>query len=205
MRATAPLLALLLVSLSQGCSASEPPLSSWIRSEGGICSDIRQGRVELISRPLVAGLWGGHVTVRVLDSDGVCAYGWPDGSLFVTRGLVDRFDDAELAAAIAHELGHLLSDGHIRHEHHVKTAVSLRGCADRSKGLDAESEADATAAELLAARGVPPDAVLRMLEKVRSADSATPACRSAMDQRILLLSKRLRSGRNTPPKRPSPH
>jgi Zn-dependent protease with chaperone function len=197
-RAATAFLILLLVSLSQGCSAATS-LDLWIQREGGICSDSRHDRVELISRPLVARLRGRHVTVHVLDSDDVCAYGWPNASLFVTRGLVDQLDDAELAAAIAHELGHLLSDGHVHHEDHVRTAVSLRGCAETSEELDAESEADAIAVDLLAAEGMPPDAVLRMLEKVRVAGSASPACRSAMGRRISLLSKRLGSGSSTLP------
>jgi predicted Zn-dependent protease len=132
------------------------------------------------------------VTVRVLDSDDLCAYGWPDGSLFVTRGLVDRLDDAELAAAVAHELGHLLSDGHLR------TIVSLRGCEGRSQELDAESQADAIAVDLLAAEALAPDAVLRMLEKVRASSSATSACHPTMTRRISLLSERLRSTSGTP-------
>jgi predicted Zn-dependent protease len=202
-RASTALLVFLLVSLSQGCSAAATSLESWIQREGGICSDTRQDRVELVSRPLLARLREPHVTVQVLDSDCVCAYGWPNGRLFVTRGLVDLLDDHELAAAIAHEMGHLLNDGHVRHADHLQTAVSLRGCAEQSEALDAESEADAIAADLLAVEGMSPTAVLRMLEKVSAAGSASPACRAALGQRISLLSKRPRSA-TTPAATPLP-
>ena len=62
----------------------------------------------------------------------VTAYGWRGGNLFLTRGLVDVMDDDELAAAVAHELGHLLGDGH------VHSMTSLRGC-EQEYNLDSES------------------------------------------------------------------
>jgi Zn-dependent protease with chaperone function len=41
----------------------------------------------------------------------VGAWAWADGHIRVSRALVDLLDDNELAAALSHELGHLLDRG----------------------------------------------------------------------------------------------
>ena len=116
--------------------------------------------------------------MHVVDSNTVGAYGWPDGNLFVTRGLVDRLSDRELAAAIAHEMGHLLNDGHLY------TVVSLRGCC---VSPDAEARADAIGVRLLASRGIGRDAMTSMLNKVRASPDLPPSCGEAIGRRIELL------------------
>jgi Zn-dependent protease with chaperone function len=174
-RAATALLVLLLVSLSQGCAGADSSLGLWIQRQGGICSDRRQSRAEIISQPLTASVQGRHVTVRVLDCDGACAYGWPDGSIFVTRGLVDLMDDAELAAVVAHELGHLLEDGHLG------AVTSLRGCAE---GMDTESRADLRGRELLMVSGLPPKAMVRALAKVHATPGVPASCRAELAKRI---------------------
>jgi predicted Zn-dependent protease len=118
------------------------------------------------------------VHVHVLDSSTIGAYGWPDGNLFVTRGLVDRLSDRELAAAIAHEVGHLLNDGHL------DSVVSLRGCY---VSPDAEARADAIGVRLLASRGIGRDAMTSMLNKVRASPDLPPSCGEAIGRRIELL------------------
>ena len=42
----------------------------------------------------------------VYDAESPAGYGVPDGSIFVTNALVDRLDDAELTAVLAHLMGH---------------------------------------------------------------------------------------------------
>jgi len=121
------------------------------------------------------------VHVNVLDSDAVGAYGWPDGNLFVTRGLVDLVSDQELAAAIAHEMGHLLNDGHLH------TVVSLRGCC---VSPDAEARADSIGVRLLDERGIGRGAMISMLNKVRSSPGVPPSCQQGIGRRIELLTER---------------
>lgn len=154
--------------------------SAWIRTQGGVVRGARLERVQAafatLGRPADRA-----VHVHVLESDSIGAYGWPDGNLFVTRGLVDLLNDQELAATVAHELGHLLNDGHLH------AVVSLRGCW---VSPDAEARADAIGMRLLAGRGVGRDAMVSMLTKVRSTLGASPTCQQQLARRIELLTDR---------------
>jgi Zn-dependent protease with chaperone function len=194
MGATKQVLVTLLVLLA-GCSAAPEPVGVWVRARGGLDEGDRQSRVQAVTRSLLARCRERHMTVRVLDSDAVCAYGWPDGSLFVTRGLVDLFSDSEVVAAVAHELGHLLDDGHVERwssPGHARTFSSLSGRAEgSSESLDAESRADFIAAELLFAEGLSPEALVSVLKKTRANGSASPSSRARLARRISLLSARL--------------
>ena len=183
-----------LALLGLGCASPGGQVESWVRSQGGldVGTGRRQQRVERTGIGYGDGCLRGRVSIQVLASDDVCAYGWPDGRLFITRALVDLLtDDDELAAAVAHELGHLLSDGHVR------GAVALRGAHEDS---DAECRADAIGAELLRARGLPPQAMSHMLEKVRdAAPHLTPEGRDLLTRRIRLLDARFPPRPGVPP------
>lgn len=120
------------------------------------------------------------IRVRLLAADGVAAYGWRGGRVFVTQGLVDLLDDEELSAAIAHEIGHLLGGGS------GGTVTGLRGCAGDA-GLDAEVRADRLGIELLARHQIAPQAMTRMLAKVERVATLPPDCRKALRRRIELL------------------
>jgi len=125
--------------------------------------------------------------VRVLGSDGACAYAWPSGDLFVTRGLLRLLDDAELAAALAHELGHLgpaaaVGDGPGRAVH----AVALTD-ADTCHAESAEFRADDVGVDLLRARGIPAGALRRALAKVRDDPNTAADCRAALARRVARL------------------
>jgi len=162
-----------------GCTArSSSTIDLWVVQAGGLVNDARQQRIEQIAKPLVACCHGRNLTIAVFASDQLCAYAWPSGHLFVSRGLVDRLTDAELAAAIAHELGHLLCDGYIQ------GPVSLCG-----PGVPSEREirADAAGLALLHAAGLPMQPMVSMLAKVAASVDSTQS-RAAMQQRIQLLS-----------------
>jgi predicted Zn-dependent protease len=117
--------------------------------------------------------------VVVVDSDEVGAFCWRSGNIVVTRALVDLVDDHELAAAIAHEAGHLLADGHLQRP------AALNGCAsDR----DAEMSADLLGRELLGTAGLSQDAFTRLLRKVAAHPQTTRACRDHLNRRIARLS-----------------
>jgi Zn-dependent protease with chaperone function len=167
-----------------GCGTMAPE-SAWVRAQGGVVRGVCLDRARQACAHF--GLSGDRtVRVHVLGSDSIGAYGWADGNVFITRGLVDLLSDRELAAAIAHEMGHLLNDGHLH------TVVSLRGCG---VSPDAEARADAIGVRLLAGRGIGRDAMVSMLTKVRSTLGASPTCRQRIEQRIELLTDRSRSDR----------
>jgi Zn-dependent protease with chaperone function len=121
----------------------------------------------------------------VLASGRPCAYAWPDGTLFVTRGLLDLLDDDELAAALAHEMGHLS----------VGPATGYAALADEADAepaagtADVETTADAAGCDLLRASGLSLAALARALAKVRDAPQTPAACRPALSRRIRRLTR----------------
>jgi predicted Zn-dependent protease len=53
-------------------------------------------------------------TFGVLDDPGFNAFAAPGGYIFVTKGLVDRVDEAELAGILAHEISHVTEKHHLK-------------------------------------------------------------------------------------------
>lgn len=88
----------------------------------------------------------------------VGAWSWPDGRIKLSRALVDMLDDQELAAVIAHELGHLYDGGHLS-----GAPAALRGDA---AAIDPETRADRIGCAVLAQAGLSPESMVRMLTKV---------------------------------------
>jgi len=64
----------------------------------------------------------------------------------------NRAEDDVIAAALAHEMGHLFGDGHVR------PVVSVKGC---NEDLGAEGRADAYGVELLRVEHLPPESMVR--------------------------------------------
>lgn len=166
--------------IASGCASMPLQSAAFISDHGGLVSssDAYQGRLEVVSKPLVAACTGRKITVGVLATKAVTAYSLWDGHIFVTRGLMDHLNDAELQAAVAHELGHLLTTGHVR------TVASLRGCC---VDPDREVKADSVGVDLLESQGLCPTEMVRMLKKVQVFGSLPPACVVALDHRIAVL------------------
>src|SRR5579872_1271712 len=103
----------LFLVLLTGCESAtlSRSMNLWVAHQGGIVEGSRQDRAEAVARPLFACCRGRAASIQVLNTNTVCAFSWRNGRVYVTYGLMDRLSDAELAAVIAHELGHLLSDG----------------------------------------------------------------------------------------------
>ncbi len=118
--------------------------------------------------------------VHVLDTRDIGAFSWPQGDIVVTAALLELLDDDELAAALAHEIGHLLSDGYLG------SAATLVGRPSRH---DAEAAADELAVRLLADGGRQAGAMLRMLTKVQAALGPDHPDFRAMDRRLQLLQR----------------
>ncbi len=93
---------------------------------------------------------------RVLRSETLNAYSLP-GTVYVTRGLLQRLDrDELLAAAVAHEIAHLERDDSLR---------PLRG--DAESELQREIAADRRAVELLSRAGMRTGAMDELLGAIR--------------------------------------
>ena len=116
--------------------------------------------------------------VYVLGSPDIGAFSWPDGTIFVQHRLVEVLNDEELAAVLAHELGHLLNGGHIQ------GVASLRGYC---QSPDEEERADARGVEVLQASGLDPTIMAAMLRRVRDLLPNGSASRREISRRIDLL------------------
>jgi predicted Zn-dependent protease len=177
-------LGLVITSSIVGCNSAGEQLA-WIHNhggaenQGGARGDARIAKVRSACA-LLGKIPIKMPQVQVLSSSVACAYSWPNGNIFVTHGLVDLLDDRELAAAISHEMGHLLNDGHL---HGV---VSLRGCC---VSPDIEARADATGVRLLETCGVDRSAMISMLRKVESSAEVPPSCQKRIEWRICLLAQ----------------
>jgi predicted Zn-dependent protease len=173
---------LLVCGTLTGCAQSPPaPVQGWLRAHGGVLADSRQPRAvwALMSLPLAQA--GQTLRIAVVDSDKLGAFAWPSGEIFITRALIDLLDDDELAAAVAHKTGHLLSDGHLARP------LALDGCASDA---DAETAADLLASELLQTAGLPQDALPRLLRKVADDPRTVGSCRDDLTRRISRLTSR---------------
>jgi Zn-dependent protease with chaperone function len=162
-----------LLPMAAGC-ASTPRDGS---TPAGLLPS-EEARVQRVVGTLSPQLQGRQVRVSVAPTAAPGAYAWPDGRVVLTRGLVRLLDDDELAAAVAHELGHLLADGHL----HAAAALSGAGPA-----TDVERRADSVGAALLGLTGYPADAMPRMLEKVAASPGTSNECRARLRDRIVCL------------------
>jgi Zn-dependent protease with chaperone function len=187
-----------------GCTTgpvtSPSSVQSWVAHQGGITTpdNARQARVDQAAARLLSGRSDLRICVRVLANDCPCAYGWPNGNLFVTRGLVDRVTDDELTAALAHEMGHLLAGGNSHRGDHGNVVVSLHGV---NQNLDAEQTADAIGVRLLVRQGLSAEPMVSMLRKVAESGTLSDERRAALEDRIALLeqsSSRTQSRLDTP-------
>lgn len=158
--------------------------------------DAAQRRVNLIGR------WVASQTARpdlpwafgVLDDSEINAFAAPGGYVLITRGLYELLaDDAEVAAVIAHELGHVVQRDHyevIRKQEvtgttkdialsqvqvgggiagsYAKDYVGKHGATIMLTGLDREAEyrADEAAGVYLARAGFDPLALYSVLQKM---------------------------------------
>lgn len=134
----------------------------------------------------------------VLDSPVQNAFAVPGGVIFVSRALVSILDDeAELAAVLAHEVGHVAAKHALKSTQRAQlfqgvgtiTAASVRGSKGKQfasaigdmqavlfdKGLDKnmEFEADLAAMEANYRTGYDPAAMIRVLEKLQKLEASS--------------------------------
>ena len=128
----------------------------------------------------------------VLDSQEVNAFALPGGYIYITRGLLAYLNsEAELAAVLGHEIGHVTARHSVR-QHSASTATGLlgailagatgvQGAGDlasiagtalvRGYGREHELEADRLGAEYLARSGYDPQAMLRVIQVLKDQET----------------------------------
>ena len=134
----------------------------------------------------------------VLDSTVQNAFAVPGGVIFVSRALVSILsDEAELAAVLAHEVGHVSAKHALKSTQRAQffqgvgtlTAASVRGDKGKKfasaigdmqavlfdKGLDKEMEfeADLAAMDTTYRTGYDPSAMIRVLEKLQKLEASS--------------------------------
>jgi Zn-dependent protease with chaperone function len=150
-----------LLVLALSAVACGPTLSPRTAARLDMAAASRTARLAALSETLRGSLPEGmRVSVVLSRRDGLGAWAHRRGRIEVTPALVDLLDDDELAAAVAHELGHLVLGQQRRGE-----AAALAGSTSERR----EHEADAVGCRLLAASGRPPDALPRMLRRLSAA------------------------------------
>jgi len=124
----------------------------------------------------------------VLDSADVNAFALPGGYIYITRGLLAYLNsEAELAAVLGHEIGHVTARHAVR-QYSVATATGVlgavvaaasgvQGAGDltnilgativRGYGREQELEADRLGAEYVARSNYDPDAMLKVIEVLK--------------------------------------
>jgi predicted Zn-dependent protease len=126
-------------------------------------------------------------TFKVLDKDDVeNAFALPGGYIYIFKALLEKLDDDELAAIIAHEVGHVCARHGIKRlqsslGYQIMQILVIRGAKDsytRRKAGEAfgqlmlansrehEFEADALAVKYLKKAGYNPEGMLNALDKL---------------------------------------
>ena len=158
----------------------------------------------------------------VLDSGVRNAFAVPGGVIFVSKALLSVIDnEAELAAVLAHEVGHVAKKHAIKSIQRAQflqgvgaiTAASMKGDSGKKfasmigdlqtvlfdKGLDKEMEfeADAVAMETTYRTGYDPSAMISVLEKLKKLENSSEkkgswySTHPPLDERIARLKEQL--------------
>lgn len=175
--------------VSMGLSA-EPGL---INSYGGEVKDpVIQQYVKDIGQRLAVHSWRDNMPwdFHVVDSAVINAFALPGGKIFITRGLMEKFEnEAQLAGVLGHEIGHV-SGRHqadqISRAIAVNVGVAAAGIATEEKwvaiiggvggnlyllkyGRDQELESDDFGLKYMVKEGYNPAAMIRVMEILREA------------------------------------
>lgn len=139
-------------------------------------------------------------TFGVIDDPGFNAFAAPGGYVFVTKGVVDRVDEAELAGILAHEITHVIEKHHLKAlaakarsglaaqllASQVRTNNAVQGAISQqmlalgrnlyASGLDQddEFESDRQGVALAARAGFDPYGLPAVLQQLRTAAPDNP-------------------------------
>jgi predicted Zn-dependent protease len=132
-------------------------------------------------------------TFTVVDTEDVNAFALPGGFIYISRGILPYLNsEAELAAVLGHEIGHVTAFHGVKRQTRgtlanlgaaaaailtgqqiVGDLANVAGAAWVSGyGRDQELEADRIGAELLARTGYDPEAMIRVVASLKAQESA---------------------------------
>lgn len=183
-------LALVLLALLHGCAGSASAgkgMHQEMISQGAAYDDPElQAYVNRVGQRLVANSDEPDTTFTftVVDSPDINAFALPGGYIYINRGLLAYLEnEAELAAVLAHEIGHITASHHNRRQAAsvankvvATTTYVLTGSGDLANasnmygtelvsgyGRDMELEADGLGAEYLYNSGYDPESLLEVI------------------------------------------
>lgn len=114
-----------------------------------------------------AGLSGRTWEFVVLDDRDVNAYALLGGHVYVTRGMLAVLDsEAELAAVLAHEIGHVAAGHGLNTVSDLEAGARTADPEEAARGRDKENQADQLAIRYLVAAGYDSTAFGRMLRAI---------------------------------------
>lgn len=167
-------------------TAQAPPLCdqarAWVESKGGLAEHPKIESLRGLANRLAKAAGLEPVALRVLDNPSPTAFATPPNDIFLTTGLIDVVGEADLAAVISHELGHLAE------RHHTSIYQSLDG---RHSALEEEARADAVGLLILEESGEDPAVMLEVMCKVRDYMGVKDPAWSVLHQRIIILRRTL--------------
>ena len=180
-RTLAPIVCALLI-VGTGCGlpaggANRP--DAWVSRLGGPAATSDLSHVEAAAARLARGSSRAFGRVLIAAHDQPGAWSWSNGSLVLTQKLLGSLSDDELAAVLAHELGHLELDAR-PHRHALASGAG---------GSSLEEAADDAGCVILARSGIDPTLMPFMLRRVAALEGDTKAGRSAL-QRAARLERR---------------
>ncbi|MEO8668129.1 MAG: M48 family metalloprotease [Bauldia sp.] len=182
-----------------------------VAAYGGIYRDekLEQALVRIVGKVVAASDDPGQsYRITILNAPAVNAFALPGGYLYVTRGLLSLANDSsEVAAVLAHEMGHITANHAVARQNRAKNAVivsqvvtdvlnddnagrlalqsSQRSLAGFSR--QQELEADAIGVKTIGRAGYDPFAAARFLSAMGKFASYKTAQGAAADKRIDFL------------------
>jgi hypothetical protein len=164
--------------VAAGCSSAIPVASPgwtrWADRMGGVtpsgCDSLRASAALARLNPPTL-----KPSVFVLCNESLGAWTFADGNIFVSEGLIRILSDDELAAVLAHEIGHL------RSANRLTSGAAFDGI---TASIEIEAWADDQGRLLLKLRHIPEASLPAALLKVRNARATPIWMRAALDYRI---------------------
>ncbi len=150
--------------------------------------------VQRVGKQLAAHSHRPHLAYQftIVDSTSVNAFALPGGYIFITRGMLAYLNsEAELAAVLGHEIGHVTARHSVRQQSTATVTGILGAVVAASTGIDGadsltsmagtaivrgygrehELEADRLGAEYLAKSGYDPDAMLEVVGVLKNQET----------------------------------
>lgn len=186
---------LIMISPQQVSALGAEAKPELIKEYGGeVKSPQLRAYVDGIGRSLLANVEGEFASLdwsfTVLDSDVINAFALPGGHVFISRGLLVRFqNEAQVAGVLGHEIGHVTGrhvderisqsvlaqgivagiGGFTESQLAVLAATAVAGGYQLKFGRDQESEADILGVRYMVQAGYDPVGMLEVLSVLKEA------------------------------------